>query len=300
MTRQAASNSIPLTAVPDYAAGARFDVRVFDVEYRRDDGHAWLARIYQPQGDGPFPALLDVHGGVWSRADRTSNAPIDETLAAGGLVVAAVDFRMSSQAPYPASLADVNYATRWLKVHAADFNAVPASIGGLGASSGGHLIMLSAMRPHDPRYAALPLAEAAEVDASLAYVIACWPVLDPYARYFFAQETGRDRLVNLTDQYFQTLDAMQEGNPQLILERGEPVELPPALIVIGSDDGNLPPTLAERFVTAYCAAGGVIELAKFPGAPHEFALSPGPFTARALDAMKSFIARQLATAVSLS
>ena len=80
---------------------------------------------------------------------------------------------MGGEYPYPSSLADINYATRWLKVHAADFNADPATVGGLGVSSGGHLILLSAMRPFDPRYTALPLAGAAGVDGTLAYAVSC-------------------------------------------------------------------------------------------------------------------------------
>ena len=112
---------------------------------------------------GPFPALLDIHGGAWNNGDRTNNPALAEGLAASGVVVVSIDFRCGGTYPYPSSLADINYATRWLKVHAADFNADAATAGGLGVSSGGHLILLSAMRPFDPRYTALPLAGALTV-----------------------------------------------------------------------------------------------------------------------------------------
>ena len=127
-----------------------FEVRWRDVEYRRDGTESWLARIYEPQGTGPFPALLEVHGGAWNHNDRTQNASIDEALAASGLVVVAIDFHLGTEAPYPASIADTNYATRWLKARAADFNATADGLGAAGFSSGGHMIMLSAMRPNDP------------------------------------------------------------------------------------------------------------------------------------------------------
>ena len=78
----------------------------------------------------------------------------------------AIDFRLGTEAPYPASIADANFATRWLKRHTADFNAIPDAVGGLGFSSGGHMIMLSAMRPHDPRYTGLASESDADVDAS--------------------------------------------------------------------------------------------------------------------------------------
>jgi len=67
----------------------------------------------------------------------------------------------------------------------------------------------------------------------------------------------------------------------------------PALLLHGVDDDVLAPRTAERFVEAYARAGGVIELAEYPRAGHGFAREPGPNAARALDLMKSFIARQL-------
>jgi acetyl esterase len=281
---------------PRYDPAARYEIVTEDVEYRRDGGESWLARVYRPSAAGPFPTLLDIHGGAWSMGDRLNDAPMDEALAASGMVVVAVDFRLAPQHPYPASLADVNYATRWLKAHAADFGADPRHLGGLGSSSGGHQIMLSAMRPRDPRYAAFPLAEAPDVDASLAYVLACWPILDPHARYLFAQETGRKELVTRTEGFFLTVDAMQEGNPQRILDRGERAELPPVVLLQGTADTNLTVEMSERFVASYRAAGGHAELEKFPEMPHGFANQPGPESERAIALLKGFVARQLAAA----
>ena len=60
------------------------EVDVRDVEYQQQAGKAWLARIYQPKGTGPFPTIVDVHGGAWHNGDRTNNAGIDQALAAKG------------------------------------------------------------------------------------------------------------------------------------------------------------------------------------------------------------------------
>ena len=155
-------------------------------------------------------------------------------------------------------------------------------------------MLLSAMRPRDPRYAVCPLPEAGDVTATLAYVIAAWPVIDPYARYLFARETGRAALVEASEAYFLTQEAMREGNPQLALERGEPVELPPTLIVQGTADDNVPLSVSERFVEAYRAAGGAVERELFSGMPHGFARTPGSESDCALEVMKAFVARQLA------
>ncbi|HLH22347.1 MAG TPA: alpha/beta hydrolase [Chloroflexota bacterium] len=284
----------PSVAPLPYGPTSTYQVKVFDVAYRRDGDETWLARIYQPQGAGPFPALIDVHGGVWSGGDRFSNAARNEALAASGLLIAALDFRLAPRDPYPASVADVNYGTRWLKAQAPALGGDPRRLGGIGASSGGHLVMLSAMRPHDPRYTALPGPE--HVDAGLAYVIACWPILDPYARYRFAQASGRPELVRGSEGYFLNAETMQEASPQGILDRGEPAALPPTLVLQGTADKNITMAMTERFLAAYRAAGGAIELERFPGMGHGFGDPPGANLERALELMKAFIARQLAAA----
>ncbi len=282
--------------IAEYDPKASYGVRAHDVTYRRDQDGSWPARIYQPEGAGPFPAVLDVHGGAWTRGCYTDNERMDRALAASGVVVAAIACRQAPKYPYPAQVADVNYATRWLKAQAREFNADPHSIGGLGTSSGGQTLLLSAMRPRDPRYKAFPLAEAGDVKATFAYVVAAWPVLDPYARYLYAKESGRAPLVEATEGYFLTQEAMREGNPQLALERGEAVELPPTLIVQGTADDNVPLSIPQRFVEAYRAAGGAVELELFPEMPHGFARNPGAESDRALAIMKAFVARQLAGA----
>lgn len=277
-----------------YNAKSNNEVRVIDVTYRQDKDGTWPARIYLPEKPGPLPALLDVHGGAWSLGGCTDNEMIDLALAASGLLVLAIELRKAPGHPYPSQVMDVNYATRWLKAHAAEFNALPDCIGGLGTSSGGHSLCLSAMRPDDARYGALPLAQAEKLDARLAYLITAWPVIDPYGRYLFAQENGLDFLVEKTDGYFGGQDAMQEGNPLLALERGEPLDLPPALVIQGTADSNVPLAAVDRFVEAYRAAGGALEIEWFPDMPHGFACKPGAASERAIEMMKDFISRQLA------
>lgn len=162
-----------------YDPNQRVAIKAWDVEYRRDPARTLLARVYQPQAQGPFPVLLDVHGGAWNDQDRTANAPVDERLAASGILVVAIDVRLASEQPYPASVADVNFGIRWLKAHAREWSGDPRTLGVLGSSSGGHVAELCAMRPHDPRYTAHPLPEAPDLDAAVAYVVARSPISDP-------------------------------------------------------------------------------------------------------------------------
>ena len=159
-----------------YDPEAQYGIKTFDVEYRSggDLAEPLLARVYQPQGDGPFPTMIDVHGGAWNHGSRLNNELMDTVLATSGLLVVAVDFRMPPENPFPAQTADVSYAIRWLKKHAADYNGDARHLGGLGSSSGGQSIMLAAMRPRDPLYRAIRFPEAPRTDASLSWVLACW------------------------------------------------------------------------------------------------------------------------------
>ena len=72
--------------------------------------------------------------------------------------------------------------------------------------------------------------------------------------------------------------------------------MPPTLIVQGTSDDNVPLSIPERFVEAYRAAGGTVELEMFPDMVHGFGNTPGPESDRAIELMKSFVARQLSTA----
>jgi acetyl esterase/lipase len=235
-----------------------------------------------------------VHGGAWTSGDRTNNAAIDQALAAAGTVVMALDFRIAPRWPYPASVADVNFGIRWLKAHAAQFDTRPDWVGAVGSSSGGQQMLLNALRPRDPRYAAATAPDLTGVDAEIAYAVACWPISDPLARYHMARTRGNERLVQAHNDFFGTEDAMREGNPQLILERGESVSLPGLLLLQGTKDDNVTPDMAQRFTAAYRAAGGAVVLETFEGEPHTFVTKePGSAASlRAIELMRGFIAQR--------
>ena len=271
-----------------YDPAHKCEITVHESEYQS----GLVVRIYQPEGAGPFPGLVDVHGGVWTNGDRSANEVMDRALAESGMVVAAVDFRQSPDHPYPAQVADVNLATRWLKAHAVEFNADPDTVGGIAGSSGGHTVLLSAMRPNHPAYSYIDLP-GSDADATMKYLLLGWPIVDPYARYRFVQEMGNDRIIGLSEAYFRTTDAMKEGSPGQILQRGEEAVLPPTLIVQGTADNNLPVPVTERFAADYRKAGGDLELEMFPDMPHLFGNTPGPDSDRAIALMKKFAARIL-------
>ena len=275
----------------NYNPAARLPVKEWDVEFRQAAKRKLMARVYQPQGAGPFPTLLDVHGGAWHDKDRFANVPMCQAAAASGILVVAIDMTNSPEAPYPASVQDANYGVRWLKAKAPEWKGDPATLGILGSSSGGHIAELVGMRPRDPRYNAIP--GPAGVDATVAYVATRSPISDPYARYQHMEKTNRPEMVMKSKKYFNPWDSISEGNPQQILERGEKVTLPPLLIMQGELDSNVPWQQQEKFAKAYRAAGGECELEIFKGCEHMWIAEPGPQTDRAHEVLKAFIARQL-------
>ena len=270
------------------------DVIAEDIEYGNVDNTPLIARLYRPRGVTGFASMVNVHGGAWVANDRLQMAVINQAIAASGTAVLALDFRMPPVAIYPASIADINLGIRWLKANIARWGGDGRRVGGIAGSSGGHQLWLNVFRPSDPRYAALKLAGADDVDASLDFVVVCWPISDPVARYKMARETGNERLVKNHDAYFPTEAAMAEANPQTILERGEAKNLPPALLIQGTADNNVTPDMPDRFVAAYSKAGGKITLRKFEGEPHTFiVLNPtSPASVEAIGLIVDFVRAQ--------
>ncbi len=263
------------TAVMDSQTTA-YDTK--DIEYLRHGDKPLLARVFTPRGAGPFPALVECHGGAWCLSDRKTEHLRHEFMASHGIVSIALDFRSGTEAKYPASVQDINYAVRWAKLHAGDLKTRPDLVGLSGQSSGGHLAMLVAMRPHDPRYAAIALpAGSPRLDASVPCVVMSWPVINPLSRYRHAKRAlaGANapewpkNIIPRHDAYWPSEAEMAEGNPMLALERGEKVQLPPAIwfqargdLVHDYKDADFefPGNEPQRFVANYRKAGGEIEL----------------------------------------
>src|SRR5438874_4677650 len=277
-----------------YDPAGKFELKVSDVEFlRTPKGRQLMARVYQPQGPGPFPTVLDLHGGAWRRKDRLAEEPMDRAIAASGVLVVAVDLRLSEEAPYPASVQDANYGVRWLKSRAAEWNGDASKIGVYGSSSGGQVAQLLGMRPRDARDNAIGLPAAPNLDATVAYVATRSPIIGTYARFQQAEKMKREAMIEDNRIYFNPWATIHEGNPQEILERREPVTLVPMLIMQGALDDNVLPAVQEKFAATYRAAGGVCELTIFEDSEHEWVAKPGPQTTRAQEMVKAFIARQL-------
>jgi acetyl esterase/lipase len=264
-----------------------------DISYRTIDGVDLMGRLYRPASDRPSPYVIDVHGGAWGSGDRMNNTIIHRDFVGHGIGVFALDFRLAPGAKFPAPVDDVNYAVRWFKANTGRLGAKASVIGGLGSSSGAQQMGLVALRPNDPLYTSADPALAG-VDASVAFFIACWPILDPLARYRMAQAAGKERLVNAHIAYFGDEAAMTRGNPFLVVERGEATHKPPVIIIQGTEDDNVEHKRADLFAEAYRKAGGKVELHKYDGMPHTFVTARPDEAAskQAIAALRAFVLAQ--------
>jgi acetyl esterase len=287
---------------------APYEVDEQDTPFARPGGQELLARVYRPKGEAerPLAALVDVHGGAWSRNDRTSGAVHGRGLAASGLVVVSLDFRQGSAHKHPAASADVAAGVRYVRAHAGRLGIDPRRVGIVGSSSGGQLALLAGLKPGVPEHAGTPIVtpggslDAGAGDESVAFVIALFPVADPLARFRYVggrQDDGSGfdakRLIAAHHGYFTSEAQMAEASVTRVVAARESRALPPVWLAHPELDDNVPAAITDAFVTAYQGAGGSIERVHFPGARHGFTGQASADPDKALAMMRDFIGRQL-------
>lgn len=125
---------------------------VEDVAYVPADWPQRLtADLYLPEGAGPFPAVLVVHGGGWQRGERGDMAAIAAGLAQAGFVAMNISYRFAPEYHFPAQVHDLQQALRWLRGHHKRYDIDPKRVGAFGYSAGAHLVaLLGTISPGDP------------------------------------------------------------------------------------------------------------------------------------------------------
>ena len=297
---------------------APYEVEETDVVFAQPEGKALLARIYRPRGPAgpPLAALVDVHGGAWSRGDHTTGALHARALSACGLVVVSLGFRQGPEHKHPAASADVAAGVRWVRSQGERLGVDPARIGIIGSSSGGQLALLAAVTPGAPEHGGTPIVrqdgslDGDRGDESVAWVVALYPVADPLARYRYA--LGRldeppgpsgfnaKNLVNghhgdfADERGSEAAEAaMAAASVTRVVSSGQARALPPAWVAHPEMDDNVPAAITDALVEAYAAAGGQIERVHVPGARHGFIQQASADTEKCLGHVREFIGRQL-------
>jgi alpha-L-fucosidase 2 len=115
------------------------------VEYGNPGGHSLLLDVHVPDGPGPFPAAILVHGGGFDGGSRATNmAPTFQPLADAGFVWFSIDYRMAPEFRFPEAREDMDAAIKWVKANAGAYRVNPAKIVISGESAGGFLVNYAA------------------------------------------------------------------------------------------------------------------------------------------------------------
>jgi acetyl esterase/lipase len=224
--------------------------------------------LYLPQKTtGPLPLVIYIHGGGWKQGTQY-RPPFKPRLFDEGIAVAAITYRFSQEAPFPACLEDCKLMTRWLRAHAGTYNLDPARFALWGISAGGHLASLMAATQHLPEYEGD--GGWNNCDSSvLAVCNTCGPT--DLQRTFTDPVPGEGMVEMCT--------ALLGGSPQEIDQKAalaSPVHhvgstTPPHLIIHGEDDRVVPAYHATDFHQRLESVGVASECLLLDGTGHSIA-----------------------------
>lgn len=237
-----------------------------DLTYGEAGGEALKVDIAVPRGNGPFPALLCVHGGGWIAGNRKELAPVLAELAKNGYVAASVEYRLAPKHKFPAQIEDVKRCVRWLRANAAKYRIDPERIGAVGFSAGAHLVaLLGVTAPKDKLE-----GPGDEKQSSRVRAIVCWA-----GPYDFVK--GRDSLMRPTTA--PLVLALLGGTPEQApaqYRAASPTSYiskddPPVLLIHGTADEVVAIEQSEIFEKALKDGGVKVEFLRYPGGGHGLA-----------------------------
>jgi acetyl esterase/lipase len=240
--------------------------------------------LYHPALQGaPKPVVVFAHGGAWRRRTAREGGTFRDfpaelaALAARGYVVASVNYRLSSEAKYPAQLHDMQNAIRWLRSHAADYNIDPERVVVWGSSAGSHLAALigtgcgvAALEPPATSKSSKPLPSWC-----VQGVIDWYGPIDLEALTTAGPEKSASAAVAIVGSYLgcdpaQCKDVMRAANPISYIDASDP----PFLIGHGSIDPEVPPQQSQMLHEALQRAGVSSKLILYPNVAHGFTKPP--------------------------
>lgn len=264
---QALLLSLMLTSAPTLAQADT----MHDIVFAAVDGLQLKLDLYLPDATAA-PLVVYVHGGAWRAGDKTAGAAFAERLVATGFAVASLDFRQSTQAPFPANVHDIKAGIRFLRAHAADYGYDATRIAIAGESSGAHLALVAGL---SAGMAELEGSVGSDLSASSAVqaILAYFPATD--LSTILAQSTPFGLSVREP-----SLQLLLGGTPeeQPVLARlASPVSLvrpesPPLYLLHGDRDPQMPINQSLQLWGVYKDLGLDVSFAPVHGAAHGGAL----------------------------
>jgi acetyl esterase/lipase len=239
-------------ALTSVAGGAEFRP---DIEYAVVDGESLKLDASIPEGDGPFPVAILVHGGGWGGGDKAhEHVPPTEPLSDAGIAWFSINYRLAPKHRWPACIDDVRTAIRWVKEHAAEYKGDPERIALIGYSAGGHLAAFAAATAQDDTGVQAVVLLAAPTD--LVDDCERRTGVSPSLQALF------DRGIELNDEARAIL---HETSPLNHLT----ARMPPCLLIHGTADQSVPYSQSEVFHERLEALDVPCELITIPGGVHD-------------------------------
>ena len=229
-----------------------------NVEYGQAGGESLKLDASVPDGDGPFPIAIVIHGGGWQSGDKAADPkPILAALTDAKFTWFSINYRLAPAHRWPACFDDVNTAIRWVKQHAGEFKGDPSRIALIGYSAGGQLACLSATTA--------PPALAVQAVVGLS------PPTD--LELDLPERGGLSKsLQDLLDRPMAVDDAARKELREMSAIHFIHTGLPPFLVMQGDADRSVPYPGSVTFIEKLKAAGTRCELITIPGAPHRLAV----------------------------
>jgi acetyl esterase/lipase len=215
-----------------------------------------LLDLYLPDGEGPFPVVVAIHGGAWRQGEKERMREYGDVLAGAGIAAVAPNHRLTTTHRHPAQQDDILAVLEWIASNAAEHGLDPTRIGITGSSSGGHLTALVGLKATSRDRPAAGYTVRCMMPICGVHDIAARRVERPSAWHINQALVGEDG----PEQEATLLDASP-------IENIHP-DAPPCLAVHGADDEIIAPAQSERLVEALKAVGAEADVLIVPGAGH--------------------------------
>ncbi|HUT10990.1 MAG TPA: alpha/beta hydrolase [Thermoguttaceae bacterium] len=247
--------------------------------------------LARPEGDGPFPALVFIHGGGWRGGQRSGYRGEIVEAAKRGYVAVTVSYRLTepdeqgkAKYPFPAQVHDVKCAVRWLRADAARYHVDPNRIGATGGSAGGHLSLMLGLTDAEANLEGD--GGHAEQSSRVQAVVNYFGPTD-----MIELSRGSDGAAPIVASFLggtpeDVRDRYLAASPTTYVSRDDP----PILSLHGADDRLVPPDQARALDKKMAAAGASHTLILLEGQGHGF---HGEASAQARTAMYEFFNKHL-------